>query len=97
MSALIKFLSAKIASDTVDNIPPCHTFKSESEAKSATFSAAEKFGRSASYFDDGAATDYFVFEYEPGVWVGAINASDVMKRPNIVQWGLILPIGFMLY
>ncbi len=85
MPNIINALTARIEDYRKDNKQPCKNYATENAAETATKKVAQK---AATHFDknhrdDAPEADYLVFYVEAwGRWVGCINMSDLMRRPN---------------
>lgn len=86
MANIIKQLTARVEDYYTTNKKPCKLYKTEEAAEFATSNMAQA---AANYFlrheigTDAASADYVVFYVESiGKWVGAINLSELLRRPE---------------
>jgi predicted ATPase len=82
---IIQTLTARIEDYRATNKQPCKNYSTKEAAEKATAKMAQAAGK---YFDaqnreDAASARYVVFFVEPwGRWVGAIELSELLHRPN---------------
>lgn len=96
---IITNLIARIEEYRATNKSPCKSYATEATAEKATALMSEFVG---SYFtragDTPVSAQYLVF-YCPGwgKWVGAINLSEVLRRPNCTGGYLGVAKGFYTF
>lgn len=85
MANIITTITGRIEEHRKENKNPCKSYKTQEAAEKATADMAQ---RAAIYFDangdsNARSADYVVFYVESwGRWVGAINLSQLLNRPN---------------
>lgn len=97
---IIKHLTARIEEYYATNKNPCKHYATEAAAEKATAKMAQQ---AATYFDkdrraDARSADYVVFYFEPmGRWVGCINMTELLNRPNSTGGYLGVCTGFFTW
>lgn len=83
MANIIKSLTARIEDYRKTNKNPCKNYATEAAAEKATAATALKAAQYLQSREDAEPADYVVFYVESwGRWVGCINLSEVLRRPN---------------
>lgn len=100
MANIIENLTARIENYRATNKQPCKNYATKEAAEKATAKMAQ---RAANYFDkydrdNAPSANYLVFFNEAwGRWVGAIDLSDLLRRPNSTGGYLGFCAGFFTY
>jgi len=97
MANIINDLTARIEAYRKENKNPCKNYATQAAAEKATAAMAQ---HAATHFDrdqrkDAPMADYVVFYVEAwGRWVGCINLSELIRRPNSTGGYLGVCTGF---
>lgn len=97
---IINDLTARIEEYRATNKNPCKNYATQAAAEKATAAMAQA---AATYFDsqsrkDARSANYVVFFNEAwGRWVGAIDLSELLRRPNSTGGYLGFCTGFFTY
>jgi hypothetical protein len=100
MANIIDTLTANIENYRASNKQPCKNYSTKEAAEKATAKMAQI---AASHFDregrdDAPAADYLVFFNDAwGRWVGAIDLTGLLRRPNTTGGYLGICTGFFTY
>jgi len=99
MANLIKDLTDRIEGYRADTKTPCKNYATEAAAERATAKMAQA---AANYFSkDGKGTtsaNYVVFYVKPwGRWVGCIDMSELVNRPDSTGGYMGYCTGFFTY
>lgn len=100
MANLIDKLTARIEDYRTTNKNPCKNYKTKEAAEKATARAAQHVGTcfDRAYRKDAPSAEYVVFYIEQwGKWVGCINMSEVLRRPESAGGYLGIEPGFFKY
>uniref|UniRef100_A0AAU8GSE9 Uncharacterized protein n=2 Tax=Viruses TaxID=10239 RepID=A0AAU8GSE9_9VIRU len=83
MANIIKSLTARIEERLAETKNPCKNYATEAAAEKATAAVALKAAQSLTMDENAKPADYVVIYIESwGRWVGCINLSEVLRRPN---------------
>lgn len=97
---IIATLTNRIEEYRTTNKNPCKNYATHEAAKKATAAMAQK---AATYFDkegrkDALPARYVVFYVAPwGRWVGAIDMTELVNRPNSTGGYMGICTGFYTY
>lgn len=102
MCNIIKSLTTRIEEARATNQQPCKNYKTESAAEKATAKMAQQ---AATYFNKDQdvncrKANYVVFYIEAwGRWVGCIDMTELLRRPDIRggYLGICASAGFYCY
>lgn len=98
MANIIAELTARIEDYRKDNKNPCKNYKTEAAAEKATAKAAEHIGNHFAKTGEGRPARYVVFYVEAwGRWVGCIELSEVLRRPESTGGYLGIEPGFFKF
>jgi hypothetical protein len=97
---IIADITARIEDYRTTNKNPCKNYATREAAEKASAAMAQK---AATYFDregrkDARPARFVVFHVAPwGRWVGAIDLTELLSRPNVTGGYLGVCTGFYTY
>jgi hypothetical protein len=93
---ILQSLTERIEDYRATNKNPCKNYGTQAAAEKATKVAALKC---AKYLGAEESARYVVFFCEPwGRWVGALDFSELLRRPNVGGYiGIASQMGFFSY
>ncbi|BCG66169.1 hypothetical protein Bhz58_00034 [Stenotrophomonas phage vB_SmaS_Bhz58] len=98
MANIIAELTARIEEYRKDNKNPCKNYGTEAAAEKATAKAAANIGNYFAKTGEGKPARYVVFYVEAwGRWVGCIELSETLRRPESTGGYLGVEPGFFKF
>lgn len=100
MANIINEITARIEDARTTNKNPCKSYATQAAAEKAAALMAQK---AATHFDkqgraDAPTADYLVIFVESwGRWIGAVNLTELLRRPNSTGGYLGICTGFYTF
>ena len=91
---IIASLKARIEKRLTETKNPCKNYKTEMAAQKATLKMAEY---AAEYFESNRPGRYVIIKIEGLGWIGAIDLTELLSRPETIGGYLGICTGFYTY